>query len=220
VVSTRGEKAGLILSYVLLAGLLGLRPVDRAAWALENTAPFLEGLVVVLYWRWRGVELTRLSCWLIWCHLVVQVIGAHYTYEKMPLFEWLQEVFHWSRNHYDRLAHFAVGFCLYVPVREISLRRTPLRSSRAWTAFFALSVIAALAGLWEVWEWLAAESVRPDLGAAYLGLQGDPWDAQKDILLAPLGAVAASAVFTRLHDRALAGLPASAWRYPLVSATS
>jgi len=202
--TSRTEKIGLLLAYALLAAGLGIAPYDRAAWALENSVPFLEGLAVVLYHRWRGVELTRLSCYLIFSHLVVQLIGGHYTYEKVPLFDWLKDEFHWSRNHYDRVAHFAVGFCLYIPIREICLRRTPLKASRPWAAFFTFTTIAAVAGLWEVWEWLVAATAYSDLGQAYLGTQGDPWDAQKDILLAPLGAAAAGLLFARLHDAALA----------------
>jgi putative membrane protein len=218
--ATRAEKIGLVVSYLLFAALLGIRPVDRQDWALENSVPFLEGLAAVLYCRWRKVELTRLSYYLVWVHLLVQVIGGHYTYEKVPLFDWLRDTLHWSRNHYDRLAHFALGFCLYIPIREICRRRSPLRSSRLWTAFLSLSVVAALAGLWEVWEWLVAVLAHPELGAAYLGLQGDPWDPQKDILLAPVGAVLALLFLTRPHDRLLGALPETAWRYPLSSPRS
>jgi putative membrane protein len=203
---TRFEKIALIAAYFAVALLLGIHPVDRADWALENSVPFLEGLAVVLYFRVRGVELSRLAYGLIFIHLVVQMIGGHYTYEREPLFSWLRDTLHWQRNHYDRLAHFALGFCLYVPIREICLRRTPLRSSRAWSAFFTLMTITAAAGLWEVWEWLVAAYAHPDLGAAYLGLQGDPWDSQKDIIMAPIGALAALVCVTRRHDALLEGI--------------
>lgn len=200
----RREKIALIAAYFVLAALLGINPEDRQVWAIENSVPFLEGLAVILYWRWRRVELTRLSYYLIFSHLVIQMIGGHYTYAKVPMFDWLKESFNWSRNHYDRLAHFAVGFCLYVPVREICVRRSPLKESRGWTLFFSLCVISAVAGIWEVWEWLVAVAAPHDSGMAYLGEQGDRWDAQKDIVLSPLGAAAAAVLFTREHDRQLA----------------
>ena len=90
-----------------------------------------------------------------------------------------------------------------MPIREICLRRTPLRASKHWAGFFTLTTICAIAGLWEVWEWLVAATAYSDLGQAYLGVQGDPWDAQKDILLAPIGAAAAAVLFTKLHNAAL-----------------
>jgi len=201
------EKIALIAGYLIVAVVLGIRPVDRADWALENLVPLLEGLAFVLYARWRPFEFTRGAWYLVFAHLIVQVIGGHYTYEKVPLFDWLRDTLSWSRNHYDRLAHFALGFCLYIPIREICLKRTPLRASRGWAAFFTLSVLTAIAGLWEVWEWLVAVMVHPDLGAAYLGTQGDLWDAQKDLILAPIGATCALIFLTGLHDRELARVP-------------
>jgi putative membrane protein len=201
--STRREKVVLIVLYFIVAALLGIRPEDRQVWAIENSVPFIEGLALIVYWHWKKVELTRLSYFLVFSHLVIQMIGGHYTYAKVPLFDYLKEVFDWSRNHYDRVAHFAVGFCLYNPVREICLRRTPLGRSRAWAAFFALTVIAAVGGIWEVWEWLVAIAAPQDSGMAYLGEQGDRWDAQKDIALAPLGAIAAIFLFTKAHDKQL-----------------
>lgn len=205
--TSRAEKIGLVIAYFAIAIALGIHPYDREAWALENSVPFVEGLAAILYYRIRNVEFTRLCYYIIFVHLVVQMIGGYYTYEHVPLFDWLRDYFHWQRNHYDRLAHFAVGFCLYVPIREICLRRTPLKASRRWAAFFTLTTICAIAGLWEVWEWLVAAGTHSDLGNAYLGSQGDQWDAQKDILLAPVGAAVAIFLFTRLHDRALSSIP-------------
>jgi putative membrane protein len=198
------EKRALIVAYLVAATVLGVRPVDRADWALENLVPLLEGLAFVFYARWRPFEFTRLSWYLVFVHLIVQAIGGHYTYERVPAFDWLRDALGWSRNHYDRLAHFALGFCLYVPIREICLRRTPLGASRRWAAFFTLSLVMAIAGMWEVWEWIVATGVRPDLGSAYLGLQGDIWDAQKDMILAPIGATFALFLLTRSHDAQMA----------------
>jgi len=193
----------MIASYLIFAMLLGIKPYDRLAWALENSVPLVEGLAFIIYYRWKKVELTRLTYWLIFGHLIIQCIGGHYTYEKVPLFDWLRDYFGWARNHYDRLAHIALGFCLYIPLREIFLRRTPLNASRAWAGFFTLVTIMAIAGMWEVWEWLVAANAQSDLGNSYLGAQGDPWDAQKDIVLAPIGAVAALFLLTGWHNAAL-----------------
>jgi putative membrane protein len=196
-------KMAHVAAYVAICALLAIHPYDRATWALENSVPLIEGLLVIWYARWRGVELTGICYSMILLHLVIQMIGGHYSYERVPLFDWLRDYFGWSRNHYDRVGHFALGFCLYLPIREICLRRTPLSASRPWAAFFTFMTISAVAGLWEVWEWLVAVLAYPDLGSAYLGTQGDPWDAQKDIVLAPIGAAVAGLLFARWHDRIL-----------------
>jgi putative membrane protein len=200
---SHAEKVGLVVLAVAAFVLLGIAPRDRATWALENLVPVLEGLALVLYYRWAGVELTRLCYYLVVLHLVIQMIGGHYSYAEVPLFNHLRDRFGWSRNHYDRVGHLAVGFCLFHPIREICLRSTPLAASRGWSSFFALMTIIAIAAVWEVWEWIVAVTAHPELGTAFLGAQGDPWDAQKDILLAPLGAVVAAAAFTHWHNRLL-----------------
>lgn len=198
------ERHALIATYLVLAILLGIQPVNRPDWALENLVPLLEGLAFVLYSRWRPFTFTRLCWYLMFVHLIVQVIGGHYTYEKVPAFDWLRDTFDWSRNHYDRLAHFAMGFCLYIPIREICLQRTPLGASAKWAAFFTLSVVTSIAGLWEVWEWMVSVLAHPDLGSAYLGLQGDMWDAQKDLILGPVGATFALFLLTGFHNAQMA----------------
>lgn len=198
------EKHVLLLVYFSFAVAMGISPHDRSDWALENSVPLCECLAVVWYDRWRGVELTTMSYRLIFLHLIVQVYGGHYTYAETPLFSWARDTFHWSRNHYDRLAHFALGFCLILPIREICIRRTPLAASKRWASFFAFTTITAVAGLWEVWEWLVADLAHADLGTAYLGMQGDPWDAQKDIALAPVGAIFALLLLSKAHDAAVA----------------
>jgi putative membrane protein len=210
---TRGEISVLIGAYAVSFLALAIHPTDRAAWALENSVPLCQGLAVIMYAKWPGVELTRPACYLIFVHMIVQMIGGHYTYAEVPLFDWLKDYFGWSRNHYDRLAHFALGFCLYIPVREICLRRTPLRQSTQWGAFFTLMTISAIAGIWEVWEWIVAALAYSDLGAAYLGTQGDAWDAQKDIALAPLGAIICALLLTSWHNRSLSSLESTAYKY-------
>jgi putative membrane protein len=197
---SRAEKRILVAVTLGFFVLLGIAPRDRATWALENLVPVLEGLGLILYCRWARIEPTRLSCYLIVLHVGVQMIGGHYSYAEVPLFNDLRDRFGWSRNHYDRVGHFAVGFCLLHPLREICLRSTPLSASRRWSSFFALTTIVAIGGMWEVWEWVVAVTTYPELGTNFLGAQGDPWDAQKDILLAPLGAAVSAALFTRWHN--------------------
>lgn len=189
----------MLLLAALSAGVaLGLNPEHRADWAVELIMPALMVAACLIGHRW--FVFTRLAYWLILVHVLVQLWGGHFTYTQEPIFEWLKERFALSRNHYDRLAHFAVGFLLFVPIREMVLRLSKV--SRGWACFFTMAVISGVAGLWEVFEWLVV-ALQPELDVAYLGLQGDPWDAQKDIILALVGALAAWPLFVRAHDAAL-----------------
>ena len=126
----------------------------------------------------------------VWC--VLQIIGAHWTFEHVPM-GWLMEPFGLSRNPYDRIAHFAVGFFAF-PLAELFWRRGSVRT-RMGAAFFSVMTTVAMAGLWEIVEWLYAAVDGGKAGAAFLGSQGDEWDAQKDILCDTLGALCASVLF-------------------------
>src|SRR5687768_15730634 len=111
--TSRAEKIGLIAFTLAAFVLLGIAPRDRATWAMENAVPVLQAGLVAAYYRWGGVEMTRVSYYLIALHLLVQMIGGHYSYAEVPLFNTLRDWFGWSRNHYDRVGHFALGFCLH-----------------------------------------------------------------------------------------------------------
>lgn len=161
-----------------------VRPVDRADWVLENL--LVVSLVVALAGTYRVLPLSDLSYLLIAGFLTLHAVGAHYTYAKVPLGAWAQEVFGHERNHYDRLAHFAFGLLLAYPIREVFLRVASARGF--WAYYLPLDVTLATSAVYELIEWIAAAVIAPDLGAAYLGSQGDQWDAQKDMLAAGLGA--------------------------------
>jgi putative membrane protein len=200
------ERALLLALAVGAAALLGISPYHRRDWALELIAPALMVAAAAAGSRW--FVFTRLAYWLILAHVLVQLWGGHFTYGREPLFGWLQARLGLARNHYDRLAHFALGFLLWVPVREMILRLSGAR--RGWAGFLAVAVLGAVGGLWEVFEW-GVVSLQPGLTEAYLGLQGDVWDAQKDIALAFVGALAAWPVFGAWHDAQLRrALPAVA----------
>jgi putative membrane protein len=189
----------IFLAAALAVGLaLGIAPRDRADWAAELIMPVLMVAACTIGSRW--LVFSRLAYALILAHVVVQLWGGHFTYGREPVFGWLQERFGLARNHYDRLAHFALGFCLYVPIREFIVRAA--RVSRGWACFFSITLISAVAGWWELFEW-ALVAFRPALTADYLGMQGDIWDAQQDMLQGVLGALVAWPVFTRWHSRAL-----------------
>lgn len=133
--------------------------------------------------------------------MLVLLIGAHYTYAKVPLFEYLREYFSWSRNHYDRLGHFVQGFVPAMVARELLLRTSPLRRGK-WLLAIILLGCLGISAAYELLEWATAE-VMGEGADAFLGTQGDVWDTQKDMLMAFIGAATALATLSRFHDKAL-----------------
>lgn len=181
-------------SYVVLWILLAIHPLDRQDWFLENILVFVTVAVIVATYRW--FRFSNLSYALITIFLAVHAIGAHYTYAKVPAGFWLRDWLHLSRNHYDRIIHFGFGFLLLYPLRELLQRAAGARET--WATWLAVAALAALSSFFEILEAIIAQMVRPDLGTAYLGTQGDIWDAQKDMAAAFWGAVL-MAVFITLR---------------------
>jgi len=161
-----------------------LYPID---WVLENLLTYLYGALLIF--THRHFKFSNTSYGLFAIFLTLHMIGAHYTYAQTPLGYWMEEWFGFSRNHYDRLVHFSFGLLIAVPMREVMERivGVPLR----WSRFMAVSMILAFSAFYELLEMWTAILVSPDLGAAYLGTQGDVWDAQQDIFLAFVGAIVA-----------------------------
>ncbi|MBL8310600.1 MAG: DUF2238 domain-containing protein [Burkholderiales bacterium] len=178
----------------------GVAPKDRATWAME-VAPVFIALPLVLV-TWRRFPLTTLLLVVITVHGIVLMVGGKYTYAEMPLFNWLRDTFHLSRNHYDRVGHFMQGFAPALVARELLLRTSPLRPGK-W--LFTVIVLACLgiSAIYELIEWGAAVSLGEGADA-FLATQGDPWDTQKDMAMAGVGAVVALLGFSRWHDRQLA----------------
>lgn len=199
--------------YLLVLGLLfaawwlilAVDPYDRADWALENVLVVV--FVVVLGTSHRVFPLSRVSYTLIFVFLVLHEIGAHYTYAKVPYNEWsqvllgtsLNELLGLERNHFDRVIHFGYGLLLAYPVREVFLRIVEVRG--IWGYLLPLDVTMSTSMLFELFEWAAAELFGGDLGIAYLGTQGDVWDAHKDMALASLGALVAMSVTAMINIR-------------------
>ncbi|OQP07128.1 hypothetical protein B1690_04255 [Geobacillus sp. 46C-IIa] len=180
-----------------------IRPASYAVWALEVT-PALIGLVTViaLYQRFR---LTTMSYVIVALLAIIMLIGGHYIYSKVPLFNWMKDDFHFERNHYDRFGHFLKGTFAIV-LREILLRKTPLPRG-AWLFTIVTSMSLAIAALYEIIEWLV--SIISKGGKAskdFLGTQGDIWDTQWDMLCTLIGTLIALWLLSRWHDRQLARL--------------
>lgn len=171
--------------YVIFWTALAIHPLDRGDWLLENLLIFATAAVFIpTYWRFR---FSNLSYALIFLFLAVHTIGAHYTYAKVPAGFWMQDWLHLKRNHYDRVIHFSFGLLLLYPMRELLIRSA--RARKGWAPWLSVAALAALSGFFEIVEAIVAQIVRPDLGAAYLGTQGDIWDAQQDMAAAFVGAL-------------------------------
>lgn len=167
---------------------------DMSNWLLENTLVFLFiGFLVFSYKRFQFSDLSYL---LICVYLCLHVYGSKYTYAENPLGFWLQDQFNWSRNHYDRIVHFGFGFLLAYPMRELFLKW--LRFPR-WVAWMLpIEITMSISALYELIEWGVADILFPEQGAAYLGTQGDIWDAQKDVFLAFSGAIIATTIVSTI----------------------
>ena len=165
--------------------ITAIHPVDRQAWVLENILVVI--FVAALAFTHRQLQLSNSSYLFIALFLLLHMVGAHYTYAKMPLGLWAKDFFGFSRNHFDRVAHFGFGFVLAFPVRELLLRFSGIR--RGWSFWIAAGVILAVSGFFEILESIVAEIVAPGKGVDWLGGQGDEWDAQNDMLSAFLGAL-------------------------------
>lgn len=196
----RREYAVLLAIFAVVTLWSAIRPYDVADYVLELVTPLGGAVLLVVTARW--FRFTPLAYRLMLVEGIVLLVGAHYTHERVPLFDWLREPMGWGRNHYDRFAHFAVGFLLAVPFRELIVRGAGVVSSRA-ASVLAVVAVLALAGFYEITEWWIAAAASPEVGAAYLGAQGDIWDAQKDMLADTLGGIVSMLLLARTHDRAL-----------------
>ncbi len=193
---------------LLLLGLYGIvfticaiAPYDRAVWWAENIPVLIVVGALVLLARIHRFSNT--SYVLMSVFIILHTIGGHYTFERAP-FNWVTDLFGFDRNHYDRLAHFSVGFYAY-PIAEVLMTRRLVRT-RWIVALFPIFTIAAVAGVYEIIEWQYASYADPDAGIAVLGSQGDIWDAQKDILADTLGAILVMMLFFYKHRVELATL--------------
>ena len=166
---------------------LAIRPVDRVDWLLENLMVFLAVPYVV--WRYRHSPLSNVAYVCLFLFGLLHVVGAHYTYSLVPLGYQLQHWFGLARNHYDRIVHFSFGLLVSIPALEAQSRVAVLKSW--WSYMLPVAVTASFSAIFEIIEWIIALVVNPAAGNAYLGTQGDEWDAQKDMACAIIGAVIA-----------------------------
>jgi putative membrane protein len=179
----------LAIVYFLWWVAMAISPYDRSDWVLENLLVFLA--VGLLAFTYKSFPLSRISYTCIFVFMMLHTLGSHYTYSEVPYDEWLPFLAG-GRNHFDRLVHFLYGLLLAYPIREMFLRIGNVRGF--WGYFLPLDLTMSTSMLYELIEWITAELVGGDLGAAYLGTQGDVWDAHKDMALASLGGLIAMVV--------------------------
>jgi putative membrane protein len=182
--------------YTLWWLLMAIKPRHFADWLLENA--LVVAAVALLWFTRKNFPLSRISYTCIFLFMMLHALGAHYTYSEVPYQEWFP-VFEGGRNHFDRLVHFLYGLLLAYPIREMFLRIGNMRGF--WGYFLPLDLTMSTSMLYELIEWGAAEVVGGDLGAAYLGTQGDIWDAHKDMALASLGALLAMFITALVNKR-------------------
>ncbi len=165
--------------------VLAVNPVNRTVWLAEN---FLSVLfIAVLVLTYRKFRFSDTSYVLLFFFMVLHTVGSYYTYSKMPLFELFKELFDLSRNHYDRLVHFLFGAVFYFPLREFVSRK--LNINHIWSYLIPFLIIVSFKAIYEIIEYLAVVVTNDNrFGSGFLGMQGDQWDAQNDILAGTLGA--------------------------------
>jgi putative membrane protein len=177
----------------------GWHPYDRLTWWLE-ASPGLAGLIILLV-TYRRFRFTTLCYTLIALHICVLCTGGHYTYARVRLFNWLEPIFGWHRNHYDRLGHLMQGFVPAIVAREVLIRLEVLKRTK-WLSFLVLSICLGISAFYELIEWWTALAS----GAAsidFLGTQGDVWDTQSDMFCAFIGVICALLFLSAPHNRAI-----------------
>lgn len=198
------EPLVLIGLTIVVLVVSGIDPFDHATWALEVFPVVI--VVAVLIATYRRFPLTPLAYRLLFLHALILIVGGHYTYARVPVGFWIQDVFELSRNPYDRLGHIAQGFVPAIVVRELLIRLSPLTRG-GWLWLVVTSICLAFSALYELLEWGVAV-VAGGGAVEFLGTQGDPWDAQWDMFLALSGAIVAQWMLAGSHDRKLDALPA------------
>ena len=197
----RRAKVNLFQLLIFLGVLMwsGIKPYDTFTWMLE-VAPAVIG-AVVLVTTYKKFPLTPLTYWLVLIHAIILIIGGHYTYARVPFFNWLKDIFELERNNYDKLGHFVQGFTPAVIAREILLRKSVVSKGK-WLFFIVISICMAISAFYELLEWWVALATGTGSNE-FLGTQGYIWDTQSDMFYCLIGAFLSLIFFRKLHDREL-----------------
>lgn len=200
-IMTQSRYAFYIAIFVMSIGLIisGIHPQDRLTWCLE-VFPVLIVLFILIF-TFKKFPLTYLLYGLITIHAIILLVGGHYTYAEVPLGYWLEHVFNFSRNHFDRLGHLAQGFVPAIALRELLLRTSHIGKSK-WLPALIIASCLGISAFYELFEWWVALILHQDADS-FLGTQGDPWDTQWDMFMALIGAILSLLLLSRWHDRCL-----------------
>ncbi|HSZ72466.1 MAG TPA: DUF2238 domain-containing protein [Cytophagaceae bacterium] len=193
---------GLLLIFVTVLAWSGIAPHDYFTWLLE-VFPALIGCTVLVS-IYPKFKLTNLTYTLILIHAIVLMVGGHYTYAEVPLFDWIKETFHQTRNNYDKVGHFAQGFVPAIITRELFIRKT-IVSSKGWLNVIVIGLCMAISVSYEFLEWGVAEATG-ESAEAFLGTQGYAWDTQSDMLYATIGAISALILLGKYHNKQITEL--------------
>ncbi len=190
-----------VFTVIWISTLIGTNDMNN--WLLENTLTVL--FLIFLLVTFKKYQFSDLSYLLICVYMCLHIYGAKYTYAENPFGYWLKDYMGWERNHYDRIVHFSFGFLLAYPMRELFLKWIKYPTMVAWV--LPIEITLSISGFYELIEWAVADIFFPAQGVAYLGTQGDIWDAQKDIFLAFLGAIIATTIVSlvkkafKIHEK-------------------
>ncbi|OIP60123.1 MAG: DUF2238 domain-containing protein [Candidatus Moranbacteria bacterium CG_4_10_14_3_um_filter_45_9] len=182
---------GLFSIYVVLFSILAINPIDRMTWFAENLTVWII-LAILLGLYWGGIRFSKLAYALMFVLVYLHTIGGHYTFALVP-FDFVSDLFGFSRNHFDRIAHFSVGFYAFAIAEWLWSKKLVANKFLLFT--YPVFVIATIAMSYELVEWFYAAKSNAEDAMAYLGSQGDIWDAQKDMLADTLGAISATIFF-------------------------
>ena len=188
-----------LLIYFVVLIWSAINPKDYFTWFLE-VFPALIGLIVLVI-TYKRFQLTKLLYILILIHCTILMVGGHYTYAEVPLFDWIKDYFGMARNNYDKIGHLAQGFIPAIIAREILIRKSVIQKS-GWLSFSIICFCLALSAFYEIIEWWVALLTK-ESAEAFLGTQGYVWDTQSDMALALLGAVLSLTLLSSLHDKQL-----------------
>jgi putative membrane protein len=188
-----------LLVCLFFVGLIGsaINCHDYFTWILE-VFPAIIGLLVLIF-TFSRFKFTYFTYIMILFHCYILFIGGHYTYAQVPLFNWIKDVFHQSRNNYDKLGHFVQGFVPAIIIREIFIRLNIIQK-KGWLAFLTVCVCMSISVSYEFLEWFVSVSSGSS-GDSFLGTQGDIWDTQSDMLFATIGAICMVLTLAKFHNR-------------------
>ena len=188
-----------LISLALIFLWSAYKPHDYFTWFLE-VAPVIIGTIILIT-IYKRFQFTQLAYLLIWIHCIILMVGGHYTYERVPLFNYIKEIFDMQRNNYDKVGHFAQGFIPAIISREILIRKSPLTAGK-WLSFIVVCICLSISAVYELIEWWVAITTG-DSAESFLGTQGYAWDTQSDMAYALFGSIISLILLSKIHDRYL-----------------